>query len=264
MKTLERLKVDGLLSTEFSKFESRLWRQMQREGLKTVLMTSAVRGEGKSTSVAYLATSMGLYPGRRVLALDFDFRIPAMGSQFGLTPKVGLERVLEGDARFSDAVMSTELPGLDLALPSPAGADASLLLRTQVLRELFASVRETYDMILIDTPAIIPVADPTMLIPFADGVILAAMSGKTTEPQLRRAREICEGMDANLIGLVVSNVEEAAPDYISDGYGYGYHEPRPSPLPKSQPEQSPARSGHRAPMPTKSNGPRRRKPAGRQ
>ena len=70
MKTLERLRANGLLATEINKFESRLWRTARRDGLKTILLTSAVRGEGKSTSAAYLATSLGLYPGRRVLAID--------------------------------------------------------------------------------------------------------------------------------------------------------------------------------------------------
>lgn len=255
MKTLERLKADGLLSTEFSKFESRLWRQVRRDETKVVLMTSAVRGEGKSTGVAYLATSLGMYPGRRILAMDFDFRIPTMGAHFGIRPRIGLEQVLSGQAQLTDALISTELPGLHLALPSPGGADPSLLLRTHVIRDMFVTLRESFDLILLDTPAIIPVADPTMLIPFADGVILAAMAGRTTEPQLRRAREICEGMDARMLGLVVSNVEEAAPDYISDGYGYGYH-------PTS------TRGSKRVPGPTSpdsaaGNGPRRKKPAGR-
>ena len=253
MKTLDRLRQDGLLATEISKFESRLWRQVRRDNLKTILLTSAVRGEGKSTTVAYLATSLGLYPGRRVLAMDFDFRIPTMTKQFGLQVSVGIDRVIEGKASLVEALINTDLPGLHVAAPSAGGADPSLLLNTHVLREMFSTLRETFDLILLDTPAIIPVADPTVLMPFADGVIIVAMAGKTTEPQLRRTREICEGMDANLLGLVVGNVEEAAPDYLADDYNYGYHIPVPV-------ERD---SGHGQSVSPKFNGPRRRKPAGR-
>ena len=154
-----------------------------------------------------------------------------------------------------NVVWKTELPGLHVAGPSAGGADPSLLLQTHVLREMFATLRETFDLILLDTPALIPVADPTILMPLADGVILAAMSGKTTEPQLRRAREICEGMGANLLGLVVGNVEEAAPDYLADDYNYGYHAPPEAAVP------APERAGR--PERPESNGPTRRKPAGR-
>lgn len=223
MKTLERLRSDGLLSTEISKLESRLWRMVRREGLRSIMITSAVRGEGKSTTLAYVATSLGLYADRRIVCLDFDFRIPAMGKNLGLQASTGLDQVLSGTASIQDALITTELPGLKVALPSPGGADPALLQRSESLEGLMTSLRDEFDLILMDSPAIIPVADPTMLIPYADGVVIAAMAGKTTAPQLTRAREICEGMDANIIGLVVGNVEEAAPEYLSGSYDYDYH-----------------------------------------
>jgi Mrp family chromosome partitioning ATPase len=170
--------------------------------------------------VAYLATSLGLFPNRRVLAVDFDFRVPSLNTHFGLKPTVGLERVLMGEVSWRDAIMKTELPSLHVALPSPRGGDPNLLLRTQELVALLEAFRENYDLILLDTPALIPVADTTMLMPMADGVILTGMAGKTTNPQLRRAQQICEGMDAKILGLVVGNVQEAAPEYLADEYDY--------------------------------------------
>lgn len=247
MKTLERMKQDGMLATEFSKLESRLWRQVRAENLKTVLVTSAVRGEGKSTTVAYLATSLGLYPGRRVLAIDLDLRIPALNQHFGLDVPVGIDRVLAGEAKLVDALIKTELPGLCVAMPSNGGADPGLLLRTHVLRQMFTTLREGFDLILIDTPAIIPVADPTMLIPFADGVILTAMAGRTTAPQLTRAREICEGMKANILGLVVGNVEEAAPDYIASSQDYSYYGSINTDPPADPGDESGSRHSHARP-----------------
>lgn len=250
MKTLDRLKQDGLLATEINKLESRLWRQVQREELKTVLITSAVRGEGKSTTAAYLSTSLGLYPGRRVLALDFDFRIPTLNEHFGLEISVGIDKVLTGEANLVDALIKTELPGLHVGVPTMGGADPALLLRTHMLRELFMTLRETFDLIIVDTPAIIPVADATMLLPFSDGVIIAAMAGRTTGPQLSRARELCDGMDANILGLVVGNVEEAAPEYIAGDYDYSYYSVRPTKHTSSEPGE-----GFSAPL--MSNGPGR-------
>jgi receptor protein-tyrosine kinase len=225
MKTVDRLRTDWLLATEINKIEARLWRQSRRENIQTILVTSAVRGEGKSTTVAYLATSLGLYPGRRILAMDFDFRVPTLNTHFDVVVSRGVEKALVGEALVQEVIVETELPSLHLALPTTGGADPNLLLRTRELADMIDQLRGSYDLILIDAPAIIPVADATMLMPLADGIIIAGMAGKTTEAQLRRATEICQGMDANIVGLVVGNIEEAAPDYVADDYNYyGYNE----------------------------------------
>lgn len=229
MKTLDRLREDWFLATEINKLESRLWRMARRDNLKTVLFTSAVRGEGKSTTVAYLATYLGMYPDRRILAMDFDFRIPTLNHHFGIEDYPGFDRVLAGDLAVKDAIIETSLPSLHLTLPSKTGADPNLLLHTRELRAAMTALRDDYDLVLIDSPALIPVADTTMLLPLADGVVLIGMAGKTTGPQLKRVREICEGMDVNMLGLVVGNVEEAAPEYIGDDYNYGYRDVRPAP-----------------------------------
>lgn len=238
MKTIERLREDWLLATEINKLESRLWRMVRRDNLKTVLFTSAVRGEGKSTTVAYLATYLGMYPDRRILAMDFDFRIPTLNNHFGIVDHPGFDQVLAGELPVKDAVIKTSLPSLHLTLPSEHGADPNLLLHSRELRAAMAALREDYDLVLIDCPALIPVADTTMLLPLADGVVLVAMAGKTTGPQLKRVNEICMGMDANMLGLVVGNVEEAAPEYVGDDYNYGYG--HAAPIKMSDPTLAPA------------------------
>lgn len=229
MKTVEKLQTNWLLASEINKLEARVWRMSQREGLKTILFTSAVRGEGKSTTIAYLATALGMYPDRRILIMDFDFRIPTINKHFGLPQPRGIEQVLEGKIGIDDVIAKTGLESLDMTLPTPGKADPALLLRTRDVAALVDGLRDRYDLILIDAPAIIPVADTTMLLPLADGVVLAGMAGKTTEPQLKRARAICEGVDARVVGLVVSNVEEAAPEYTSYEYGYASYEADPAP-----------------------------------
>ena len=221
MRTIERLREDSLLSAEINKLESRLWRQCVRDDLKTVLVTSPIRGEGKSTTVAYLATALGLFPGRKILAMDFDLRVPSLNREFEVEVQQGIESVLAGKVELKNAITRTTLAGLDVCLPS-GKADHELLHQTEALRRAFTYAREHYDMVLIDTPAVIPVADATALMPFADGVVLVAMAGKSTEPYLRRALTICEGLDARMLGLVVGNVREAAPEYLVGDYNYYY------------------------------------------
>ncbi len=249
MKTIDRMQTNWLLASEINKLEARVWSMSRREGLKTILFTSALRGEGKSTTVAHLATALGMYPDRRILAMDFDFRIPAMNQHFELSGFTGIDRVLQGKASIDEAIIRTELPSLDVTLPTEGGADPALLLRTRDLVSLLDSLRDRYDLILIDSPAIVPVADATMLLPVTDGVILAGMAGRSTESQLKRARQICESVDARVVGLVVSNVEEAAPEYTAYQNNYeGYQQAAPVPA-GADPASAPDSGGRRSKNP---------------
>jgi succinoglycan biosynthesis transport protein ExoP len=235
MRTVDRLNKDWLLATEIHKLETRLWRQAQKSQLRVVLLTSAVRGEGKSTTTAYLATAMGMYPNRKVLAVDLDFREPRLNSHFQVDVPHGFGEVLRGKCPLQNAIIKTDLPSLDLILPAISD-DSNLLLKTQQFADIFVVLRERYDLILLDVPALLPVADASMLLPLADGVILVTMAGKTTKPQLRRAREICAGMEANILGIVVGNLKEAMPWYGDSSYYYSYQK-------EGRPERGGADSG---------------------
>ncbi len=226
MKTLERLAEDWLLATEIHKLEARLWRRVKRDRLQVVMLTSAVREEGKTITAAYLATALGLHPDRKILALDLDFRAPKLNSHLGLDGPDTLGEVLKGERSIEEVIVKTSLPNLDVVIPPARGEDPGLLRRAAELTRALNYLKQNYDLILMDVPAIIPVADASGLLPYADGVLLIAMAGKTTRPLLNRAREMCLGMNANILGLIVGNLKEAAPEYVDSGYyyGYGYHQ----------------------------------------
>jgi len=124
----------------------------------------------------------------------------------------------------AEAILKTEQPNVDLVLPPEEGEDPGLLLKTPELWDAFNQFRRDYDLVLVDVPPMNPVADASVLLPLADGVILLGMAGKTNKHELARARELCLGMDANILGIVISNLQEAVPEYgyYGEGYGYGY------------------------------------------
>lgn len=215
MKTLDTLRQDWALATEIHKLEARLWRQVQRDGLQTILVTSAIRGEGKSTTAAYLATALAEHPQRRIVAVDVDFRTPQLAQHFGVAVERSLDDVLNDRCRVSDAIARTALPNLDLISAALIEDEPTVLLKTAILHSALHELRSLYDLILIDAPALIPVADTSMVLPLVDGVILVAMAERTTKAQLTKAREICLGMGATLLGLVVSNVKENSAGYES-------------------------------------------------
>ena len=81
---------------------------------------------------------------------------------------------------------------------------------------------------ILDVPPLVPVADAATLIPQSDGILLVVMAGFSTKHHLARAREICLGMEGNILGLVVGNIQEAAPDYLDRSY-YERRPPRDEP-----------------------------------
>jgi capsular exopolysaccharide synthesis family protein len=228
METLRRLNDDWSLATEIHKLEARLWRKVQRDRIRVVMISSAERGEGKSTTVAHLATALALHEDRRILAVDLDFRDPKLNTHFGIENTCGFGAVLRGARALPDGIQKTSLPNLDLILPAEGGEDPALLMKTVELRTIFDTLRRQYDLILMDVPALIPVADASSLIPFADAVILMAMAGRTTKPLLARAREICLGMDARILGLIIGNLNESIPSYGKYGYYHGYQRKEPA------------------------------------
>ncbi|MCK4414031.1 MAG: CpsD/CapB family tyrosine-protein kinase [Candidatus Eisenbacteria sp.] len=222
MRTTDRLNEDWVLASEIHKLEARLWGLVRRENIRVVMVTSAERGEGKSMTVAYLATALARHPERKILAVDLDFRQPQLRVHFGIDGPRSFAAVLNGQCRIEDVLVKTDLPSLDLVLPCPEGEDPNLLLKTTELGELFAFFRQRYDLVLMDVPALIPVADASALMSFADGIVLVVMAGRTTRPMLSRARDLCLGMDARILGLVVGNLKEAVPEYGDSSYYYGY------------------------------------------
>lgn len=204
------------MGAEIHKLVSRLRQRAIRDKIKMVAMTSALRGEGKSTTVAYLATALAMDPGRRILAVDLDLRVPTLGSLFGVAAEYGMLELLRKECTMEQAITETELPGLDLLLTKQA--DPRMLHDWKELAQIFQDVRGRYDLVILDLPALIPVPDGATLLPHTDGVILVVMAGLTTKHHLKSARELCLGVGANILGFVVGNIQEAAPEYLDAGY----------------------------------------------
>ncbi len=225
MRVLDAMHQDWPVATEVRKLQSRVWRLSRKEGLKTILVTSAVGGEGKTTTVAYLAATIALHPDRKVLAVDCDFRRPHLHTHFDLEPGLGFADLLQGRCTEEEAIQRTPLPNLDLLLAGKLRESPGKVLDSPNVEQVLASLRARYDIILLDAPPLVPVADAAALVPLSDGVLLVVMAGKTPRPHLTRARELCLGMGGRILGLVVGNAREAAPDYYNpryyNDYGYG-------------------------------------------
>jgi len=186
---------------------------------KTILITSALPQEGKTTTSINTATVLA-QKGTRVLLIDADLRRPSIHKTLGMGPRIGLSNILTGGTTVQQAtVRSSVLPNLFI-LPAgtPPPNPAELLASSQMM-DLLAELRDQYDHIVVDTPPTLSVTDAVVLSTRADAVVLVIRSGQTTKPALRRSRDILAQVNARVAGVLLNAVDLDSPDYY---YYYEY------------------------------------------
>jgi capsular exopolysaccharide synthesis family protein len=199
-----------------------LYFSMRGENHKVIQITSPDMGDGKSTLISNLAVSIA-QTGKKVLLVDADFRRPRIHKVFGITAKVGLASVINSETEIADAIRPTVIPNLSILPCGPHPDNPAELLTQPRFKELLDLLREQYDFVLIDTPPILAVTDPCVVVPHVNGVVLTIRIGKNVRMHATRAKEILSGLGANVLGVVVNEVNlNASSDYGYAGYRYGY------------------------------------------
>jgi capsular exopolysaccharide synthesis family protein len=186
----------------------------QERELRTILVTSPAATEGKTSTIANLGAVFA-HAGERVLLVSCDLRRPRLGKFFGLAEQAGLTSVLMGRGQLAAAVQRVNdtmwLLGSGPVPPNPAE-----LLSGSQTRQLFAALRADFDLVLIDSPPVLPVTDAAVLSNYVDGTLLVVAAGQTKRVELQRAAEKLAQVNAPVVGIVLNEVTRQS------GYGYGY------------------------------------------
>lgn len=180
------------------------------EAPKTVLITSAVESEGKTSTAAGVAMAFA-QTGGRVLLVDADLRKPRCHEVLGLENGAGLSDVLTGQARHEDAIRPTEA-GLFFLSAGSSCPNPAALLGSAAMRDLLAGLCEAYDHVLLDSPPVMPVSDPATLATLVDGVLVVA-GAATPKRVVRRACAQLMQVGATIFGVALNRVDTAGPDY---------------------------------------------------
>ena len=180
---------------------------------EVILISSAMVNEGKSLTSANLAI-VTAQAGRKTLLVDGDLRKSAIHKLFGLHKDPGLTDVLLKKYSLFELIRSTHIPNLDVLTAGTKPPNPPELLGSAELTEIINEAKQRYDLILFDSPPIIPVADSVALSTKVDGVLLIVFSGKTNRVALQRTITLLKKVNARLVGAVMNNVQS------HDLYGY--------------------------------------------
>ena len=188
---------------------------------KVLLVTSALPGEGKTTTTVNLGATLASLGGR-VVIVDCDMRRPAVHRATGVKNSPGFVQCLTGRTPLSEAVLPVEgIPNLSVIPCGPIPPNPAEVLSSPKTSELLQKLHEQFEYVLVDSPPILSVADSRILATLTDAVVLVTRAYETPYEVVRRARSLLYGAGARILGVALNDVQ-----LRKEGYGgkYGYYE----------------------------------------
>ncbi len=207
---------------------------------KSILITSSSNSEGKTVSAINTGVVFA-HTGAKVLIIDADLRRPRCHKVLGLENRQGLTEVLAGTSKVNQLIRDTGIEGLWLLTAGSIPPNPSELVGSERMRETLASMVVEFDLVIVDSPPLMPVTDAMLLSTMVDGVVLVVNSKKTAKQLARAALARLEFARAKLFGVLLNEVDVNSPHYryySSYHGGYGdYHPYTSDPADQADPDQ---------------------------
>ncbi|MCP4684322.1 MAG: CpsD/CapB family tyrosine-protein kinase [bacterium] len=222
MPLIDYYSLESPVATEFRRLLHTFQRKGKEADLKSILFTSAITSEGKST-VASLMSITAAYKGHKTLLIDCDLRRPSVHRLFACERGKGMSEVLHNGDEVKSVVKKTSLDNLDIITAGKAVAHPTELFDSRIIGGLVHELKFYYDFVFVDTPPVIPVSDPMLLAQEMDGAVLIVKAGSTAREVAQRAADILSSSQINLLGVVLNNVKGSLPYYYDySHYNYDY------------------------------------------
>jgi polysaccharide biosynthesis transport protein len=191
--------------------------------IKTILFTSPLAREGKSSTISNLGLALA-EASRKVVIIDSDLRKPKQGRIFGMGSGFGpgLSGYLSGNVATSEILRPTENPHLQLIPSGPLPTSPIELLASDKMDRLIAELKRSFDFVLFDTPPVLAVSDALALGPMADAIVLIARAGHTPIPALKQAKQKLDAHKLKCLGVILNGVDLIEQDgyYARQYYSY--------------------------------------------
>lgn len=205
----------SIVAEQFRTVRTNIQFSMIDQDLKTLVITSAGPGEGKSLTAANLATTFGSED-YRVLLVDADLRKPTVHDTFRLKNSTGLTTLLMNRrSELTDMIYKTATEGLYLLTSGPIPPNPADLLGSNRMDALVKEMKDTFDLVIFDMPPLLPVTDAQIMSGKTDGVVFVVRVGVAQKENILKAKEMLDVAGANVLGAVYNQVENSG-----DGYYY--------------------------------------------
>jgi capsular exopolysaccharide synthesis family protein len=205
---------------QYRRLASVLHRAQESHGLKVVMVTSALQGEGKTLTASNLALTLSDSYQRRVLLIDADLRRPMLHTVFQVNNSSGLNRLASAQQQ-ERLVVRAVSPRLSLLPAGPPTGDPMAGLTSQRMKRVIDEAREEFDWVIVDTPPVVLLTDANLLSAMVDGALLVVRAGSTPHDLVTRAIAAL-GRD-RILGVVLNRAEHQP--HAAAGYYQYYHSP---------------------------------------
>ncbi|MBA3355840.1 MAG: polysaccharide biosynthesis tyrosine autokinase [Pyrinomonadaceae bacterium] len=182
---------------------------------RSLLVTSSLPGEGKTTTAVNTAISLA-QTGASVVIIDADMRRPRLHSIFNLSDRAGLSSILSSDlseAGILELVWKDEVTGLHLLTSGPIPPNPAELLGSDQMRRLIAALQSNFSHVVVDSPPVSSFTDGVLISSMVDGVLLVVHGGKSSRHIVKRSRQLLQDVGAKIFGVVLNNVSLQSHDY---------------------------------------------------
>lgn len=227
-KTLTLLQKDVpfQVTEAFKTLRTNLIFALSQKSSNVLAVSSALAGEGKSTTTANTCITLA-QTNAKVLLIDADLRKPVQHKIFKLSNQTGLSTLLGGLHSFKEVLHENVIPNLDVVTSGPIPPNPSEMLASDNMKKLIDELSKYYDYVIIDTPPINIVTDTLTMLKSIAGVMLVAMQGKTPVEALEQAIDSINFAEGSILGVVVTHVDHKISKFnykykYKYEYNYGY------------------------------------------
>ena len=216
----DMLSIDHNYHETFKGLRAKIEYKIDMVELRTLAVTSAVAGEGKTLTAINLAANMASTGRKKVLLLDMDLRKGSVAGMLGIAKAPGMSEYLYGNASRADILRNSTLPGLFIITAGRTINSPADFLAGERFRSFLRDIRGEFDLVILDTPPILPVPDAVTISEQVDSFIMIFRLGHTPHQLFRQALD--DLGERKVMGVVLNGAEKKSDKYYSRYYGKYY------------------------------------------